>query len=215
MGAETESERHLISGSHKNKSPITRLVNSFHSLPGIGPRSAQRLAYHILRSPDALARELAESLIEVKENIVLCRDCQNLTVDVLCLVCTDSGRDSTVVCVVEEPLDVTAIERTGDFTGLYHVLHGVISPRMGIGPEDIKIQELLSRVHAPTSNIAEIIVATNPSTEGEATAMYLSRIIQETGTKVTRLARGLSTGSDLEYADIDTLGRALQNRHVM
>ena len=215
MENQTDLRRSMPPGNRDIKSPITRLVNSFHSLPGIGPRSAQRLAYHILRSPDSLANELAESLIEVKENIVLCRDCQNLTVEVLCLVCVDSSRDSTVICVVEEPLDVAAIERTGDFRGMYHVLHGVISPRMGIGPEDIKIEELVSRIRAPSSGVTEVIVATNPSTEGEATAMYLSRTIQEAGIKVTRLARGLSTGSDLEYADIDTLGRALQNRHVM
>ena len=193
-------------------SPITRLIEAFHRLPGIGPKSAQRLAYHILRAPEAEARELAEALIEVKRSIVLCARCQNLTSRSPCEICADATRDRHLICVVEEPLDVLAIERTGGFHGLYHVLHGVISPADGIGPEDLKIQELLTRLRDVDTGVTEVIVATNPNLEGEATSMYLGRLLRPLDIRVTRLARGLPAGADLEYADDVTLGRALEFR---
>lgn len=194
------------------ESPITRLVEAFHRLPGIGPKSAQRLAYYILRAPDAEATALAEALIEVKRSVVLCARCQDLTTQSPCRICSDGARDRATICVVEEPLDVRAIERTGGFHGLYHVLHGVISPADGIGPEDLKIQELLARIRDIDTGVTEVIVATNPNLEGEATAMYLGRLLQPLGIRVTRLARGLPAGADLEYADDVTLGRALEFR---
>ncbi len=199
-------------GRPGEESPISRLVDAFHRLPGIGPKSAQRLAYHVLRAPQEEAVELAEALLEVKQRIVLCERCQDLTSDSPCRICLDPGRDRTVICVVEEPLDVRAIERTGGFRGLYHVLHGVISPADGIGPEDLKIQELLARIRDVDMDVAEVIVATNPNLEGEATAMYLGRLLRPLEIKVTRLARGLPAGADLEYADDVTLGRALEFR---
>lgn len=193
-------------------SPIARLVEAFHRLPGIGPKSAQRLAYHILRAPAQEAQDLADALIEVKRSIVFCAQCQNLTAASPCEICGDRARDRHVICVVEEPLDVLAIERTGGFHGLYHVLHGVISPSDGVGPEDLKIGELLARLRDIETGVTEIIVATNPNLEGEATAMYLSRLLRPLGMRVTRLARGLPAGADLEYADDVTLGRALEFR---
>lgn len=192
--------------------PIARLVDAFHRLPGIGPKSAQRLAYHVLRAPEEEARDLAEALMEVKRSIVLCGRCQNVTTENPCRICSDTGRERTIICVVEEPLDVVAIERTGGFHGLYHVLHGVISPADGIGPEDLKIAELLARIRDVDRDIAEVIVATNPNLEGEATSMYLGRLLRPLGIRVTRLARGLPAGADLEYADDVTLGRALEFR---
>ncbi|PKN80177.1 MAG: recombination protein RecR [Chloroflexi bacterium HGW-Chloroflexi-9] len=193
-------------------SPIARLVDAFHRLPGIGPKSAQRLAYYILRAPEQEARDLAEALIEVKESVVLCSRCQNVTDRDPCRICADMSRDRTVICVVEEPLDVVAIDRTGGFRGLYHVLHGVISPSDGVGPEDLKINELLARIRDFDQDVAEVIVATNPNLEGEATSMYLARLLRPLGLKVTRLARGLPAGADLEYADDVTLGRAMEFR---
>lgn len=195
-----------------DSSSIARLIEAFHRLPGIGPKSAQRLAYHVLRAPDQEARLLAEALIEVKERTVLCAQCQNITDRNPCRLCSDSARDRTTLCVVEEPLDLTAIERTAGFRGLFHVLHGVISPADGIGPEDLKIQELLTRLRDTDTEVREVIVATNPNLEGEATAMYLSRLLTPLGVRVTRLARGLPQGADLEYADEVTLGRALEFR---
>ncbi|MGE3855938.1 MAG: recombination mediator RecR [Dehalococcoidia bacterium] len=193
-------------------SPIARLVEAFHRLPGIGPKSAQRLAYHILRAPEAEAQDLADALLEVKRSIVFCQHCQNLTSRTPCDICSDASRDRHAICVVEEPLDVLAIERTGGFGGLYHVLHGVISPSDGVGPEDLKIGELLARLRDVDTEVSEIIVATNPNLEGEATAMYLARLLRPLGIRVTRLARGLPAGADLEYADDVTLGRALEFR---
>ncbi len=193
-------------------SPISRLVDAFHRLPGIGPKSAQRLAYHVLRAPEEEARDLAEALLEVKRSVVLCARCQNLTAEDPCRICSDTGRERTVICVVEEPLDVLAIERTGGFHGRYHVLHGVISPADGVGPEDLKIAELLARIRDVDRDITEVIVATNPNLEGEATSMYLGRLLRPLGIRVTRLARGLPAGADLEYADDVTLGRALEFR---
>ena len=190
--------------------PVARLIEEFHKLPGIGPKSAARLAYYLLRVPESGARSLAEAIIAVKEKIVLCSACQNLTDTDPCIICQDSSRDQRVVCVVEEALDILAIERTGQFKGLYHVLHGVISPMEGIGPDDLKISELLNRLNNGT--VVEIILATNPNLEGEATAMYLQRLISPLGVRVTSLARGLPVGGDLEYADEVTLGRALEGR---
>jgi len=193
-------------------SPIARLVEAFHRLPGIGPKSAQRLAYHVLRAPAEEARSLADALLEVKERVTLCGSCQNLTERDPCALCEDAGRDRSLLCVVEEPLDVVAIERTGGFRGLFHVLHGVISPADGIGPEELKIEELLRRLRERDEGVGEVIVATNPNLEGEATAMYLARLLRPLGLRVTRLARGLPAGADLEYADDLTLGRALEFR---
>ena len=193
-------------------SPITKLIEAFNRLPGIGPKSAQRLAYHVLRSSDEEARALAEALIDVKEHVVLCARCQNVSDRSPCNVCEDGSRDHTLLCVVEEPLDVLAIERTAGFRGLFHVLHGVISPADGVGPEDIKIAELLTRLRDTDTEVTEVIVATNPNLEGEATAMYLARLLAPLEIRVTRLARGLPAGADLEYADDVTLGRALEFR---
>ena len=190
--------------------PITRLIEAFHKLPGIGPKSAQRLTYHLLRAPASEARALAQALIELKERITLCSICQNVTETNPCGVCTDTQRDRSIICVVEEPLDILAIERTHGFRGLYHVLHGAVSPVDGIGPEDLKIEELLARLR--DGQVREVIMATNPNLEGEATAMYVSRLVSPLGIRVTRLARGLPMGSDLEYADDVTLARALENR---
>ena len=196
-------------------SPITRLVEAFHRLPGVGPKTAQRLAYHVLRAPEAEARALAEALLEVKERAVLCGRCQNITDRDPCRLCADTQRDRTLLCVVEEPLDLVAIERTHGFHGLFHVLHGVISPADGIGPEELKIQQLLTRLRGPDSEVREVVVAANPNLEGEATAMYLSRLLTPLGLRVTRLARGLPQGADLEYADAVTLGRALEFRQAL
>ena len=193
-------------------SPITKLIEAFNRLPGIGPKSAQRLAYHVLRSSDEEAGALADALHDVKEHVVLCEQCQNVSDRSPCGVCADGSRDRTVLCVVEEPLDVLAIERTGGFGGLFHVLHGVISPVDGIGPEEIKIAELLTRLRDTETDVAEVIVATNPNLEGEATAMYLARLLGPLEIRVTRLARGLPAGADLEYADDLTLGRAIAFR---
>ncbi len=190
--------------------PVAKLIEEFHKLPGIGPKSAQRLTYHLLRVPPEGAMALAHAIIELKEKTVLCSICQNVTEEDPCIICRDEGRDRTTICVVEEPLDILAIERTRGFHGLYHVLHGVISPMDGIGPDDLKINELLARLRGGA--VAEVIMATNPNLEGEATSMYVSRLLTPLGVRVTRLARGLPMGSDLEYADDVTLSRALENR---
>lgn len=190
--------------------PIQRLVESFHRLPGIGPKSAQRLAYHILRTSEQEASALAQAILDVKQRIRLCSQCMNITESDPCGYCRDERRDRAVVCVVEQPLDVLAIERSGGYRGLYHVLHGVLSPMDGIGPEHIHIRELVIRLQA--GEIQEVIMATNPSLEGEATAMYVQRLIGPAGVKVTRLARGLPSGADLEYTDDVTLARALEGR---
>ena len=193
--------------------PLARLIEEFYRLPGIGPKSAQRLAYHLLRMPAADAHSLAEAIVEVKDKVTLCSTCQNVTEVDPCRICTDSGRDRSIMCVVEEPLDILALERTGSYHGLYHVLHGAISPMDGIGPDDLKVSELLDRLRAGETK--EIILATNPNLEGEATSMYLSRLIGPLGLRVTRLARGLPAGGDLEYADDLTLTRAIEGRQEM
>ena len=190
--------------------PISQLIDEFNKLPGIGPKSAARLTYYLLRMPEAEARSLAEAILAVKEKVVLCSVCQNITDSDPCRICDNTQRDHSITCIVEEPLDILAIERTRKYTGVYHVLHGVISPADGIGPDDLKIKELLSRIQ--NGDITEIILATNPNLEGEATAMYIQRLIAPMGIKVTRLARGLPAGGDLEYADEITLTRALEGR---
>jgi recombination protein RecR len=193
--------------------PLARLIEELYKLPGIGPKSAQRLAYYILRQPAAEARALAAAILEVKEKIAFCSLCQNVTDVDPCRLCTDERRDRSAICVVEEPQDVMVVERSGSYKGLYHVLHGAISPMDGIGPEDLKIKALLDRLEA--GGVTEVILATNPNLEGEATAMYLARLLRPLGVKVTRLARGLPVGGDLEYADDVTLARALEGRQEM
>lgn len=190
--------------------PVARLIEAFNRLPGVGPKSAQRLTYYMIRMPREEAEALAEALISVKDRIVLCTKCLNITEDPICPVCNNERRDRSRICVVEEPLDVLAIERTRAYDGLYHVLHGSISPVNGIGAEQLKIRELLDRLR--DESVTELILATNPNLEGEATSMYLQRLISPLGIKVTRLARGLSSGADLEYADEMTLANALQGR---
>jgi recombination protein RecR len=195
--------------------PVARLIDAFARLPGIGPKTAQRLTYHLLRSPDAEARALAQALVAVRDEVMLCEQCFNFATEPLCRICADDGRDDSRLCVVEEPLDVLAIERTAEFKGRYHVLHGAISPIDGIGPDRLRIRELLARVDAAQAGehrIAEIVLATNPTLEGEATAMYLAERLEGSGALLTRIARGLPVGGDLEYADEVTLIRALQGR---
>jgi recombination protein RecR len=190
--------------------PVARLIDEFHKLPGVGPKTAQRLAYHILRTSADDAHALARAIVEVKEQITFCGSCQNLTDIDPCRICRSEKRDNGVICVVEEPLDILALERTRSYTGLYHVLHGVISPIDGVGPDDLKIRELLDRLR--DGAVREVIMATNPNVEGDATAMYLDRLIAPLNVRVTRLARGLAMGADLEYADEVTLTRALEGR---
>lgn len=190
--------------------PVSRLIGELSKLPGIGPKSAARLAYHFLRSPEADARDLAEAIIAVKEKTVLCSSCQNVADTDPCAICSSEERDHSVICIVKEPLDIMALERTGKYHGQYHVLHGVLSPMDGIGPDDLKIKELLDRLKSGA--VKEIILATNPNLEGEATAMYIQKLLSPQGIRLTRLARGLPMGSDLEYADEVTLTHALENR---
>ena len=190
--------------------PVSRLIEEFHKLPGVGPKSAQRLTYYMLRMPAAEARSLAEAILEVKERITFCSVCQNVTDVNPCRICASDRRDRTMICIVEEALDILAVERSGSYQGLYHVLHGAISPMDGIGPEELKIEELLSRLRS--EEVQEVILATNPNLEGEATAMYLTRLLRPLGPKITRLARGLPVGGDLEYADDVTLTQAMEGR---
>lgn len=195
--------------------PVARLIEEFSKLPGVGQKTAQRLTYHMLRTPADEARGLAAALVAVKEQVAYCTVCCNITetgVDP-CAICSDSRRDATRICVVEEPLDVLAIERTGEFHGRYHVLHGAISPIDGIGPDRIRARELVGRAQA--GGIDEVILATNPNLEGEATAMYLADLLAGHVASVTRIARGLPVGGDLEYADDVTLIRSLQGRRQM
>jgi recombination protein RecR len=193
--------------------PVTRLIEAFAQLPGIGPKTASRLTFYLLRRPAEQAEVLAEALRDLKQKTVFCSVCFNITEQSPCAICRDEGRDRSILCVVEEPLDVVAIDRTGEFRGLYHVLHGAISPVEGIGPDELRIDELLSRLRAEP--VQEVLLATNPNLEGEATAMYLARLIQPSGVRITRLARGLPVGGDLEYADAVTLSRALEGRREM
>jgi recombination protein RecR len=193
--------------------PVEKLINELSRLPGIGPKTASRLTFFLLRSPDEQAAELAVALSELKRSTQICSICYNITEQDPCPVCSDTNRNTTLLCIVEEPLDVLAIERSRSFSGRYHVLHGVISPVEGIGPDDLKIAELIKRLEDET--IEEIIIATNATLEGDSTALYLQRRLSQFSLKLTRLARGLPVGGDLEYTDEITLSRALEGRQEM
>ncbi|MFQ5945351.1 MAG: recombination mediator RecR [Anaerolineae bacterium] len=193
--------------------PVAALIDALSQLPGIGPKTASRLTFYLLRVPEDRARVLSEAIGQLRERIVTCPICFNITEETPCAVCRDGGRDRSLLCVVEEPLDVMAIERSGGYQGLYHVLGGAISPVDGMGPEHLKIEELLSRLK--DGEVREVILATNPNLEGESTAMYLQRLIAPSGPRVTRIAHGLPVGGDLEYADQVTLVRALEGRRDM
>jgi recombination protein RecR len=198
--------------------PVARLIEALSRLPGVGPKTAQRLTYHLLRAPDTEARALAAALVDVRDKVVFCDRCFNISDAPLCPICRDDERDSRRLCVVEEPLDVLALERTGEFKGLYHVLHGAISPIDGVGPDRLKIRELLERADEAKRDglpLEEVILATNPNLEGEATAMYLAERLEGVVGLVSRIARGLPVGGDLEYADEVTLIRALQGRRAV
>ncbi len=192
--------------------PLERLIEAFRKLPGIGAKSAQRLAFHVLRGSREEAQALAAALLEVKETIRLCSTCFNITDTDPCLVCSDDDRDRSQVCVVEEPHNLVAIEKSG-FRGLYHVLHGSIAPLRGLGPDDLKIAPLLERLR--DGSVKEVILATNPNVEGEATAVYLSRLLKPLGVRATRIALGLPVGSELEYADEVTVGKAMEGRREL
>ncbi len=193
--------------------PMQALIDELAKLPGIGPKSAQRIAFHLLDIPTAEATRLTNAIIEVKERTSLCRRCFNIADGELCDICNNPARDASVMCVVEDPRDIVAIERTKGFKGQYHVLHGAINPMDGIGPERLRIQELMTRLAA--GGTTEVILCTNPNLEGEATAMYLARLLKPLGLRVTRIASGIPVGGDLEYADEVTLGRALDGRREM
>lgn len=195
--------------------PVLKLIDEFSRLPGVGPKTASRLTFYLLRNPADRAGALAGALRELHEKVLFCSQCFNITETDPCPVCSDEHRSQSIICVVEEPLDVLAIERTRDYHGLYHVLHGVIAPVEGIGPEDLRIAELVERVRSKGDEVREIIIATNPNLEGEATSMYIARQFQGGSVKITRLARGLPVGGDLEYADEITLSRALSGRSEM
>jgi recombination protein RecR len=195
--------------------PVIRLIEALSRLPGVGPKTAQRLTYHILRAPDSEARALASALVAVRDEIVYCATCYNITDQPVCGICLDGARDDSRLCVVEEPLDVLALERTGAFRGRYHVLHGAISPMEGIGPERLRVRELLERAAVRARDgipYEEVVLATNPTLEGEATAMYLAERLAADVRSITRIARGIPVGGDLEYADEVTLVRAMQGR---
>lgn len=193
--------------------PLGKLINELSKLPGVGGKTAQRLAYHILSMTDEEARSLASSITYAKENMKYCPVCGNLTDQQPCSICSDKNRNQDVICVVESPKDVMAMERIREFDGLYHVLHGAISPMDGIGPEDINLKQLIVRLQG--SNVKEIILATNPNIEGEATAMYIARLVKPSGIKVTRIANGIPVGGDLEYADEVTLLKAMEGRREL
>lgn len=193
--------------------PVARLIDELNKLPGIGPKSAARLAFYLLRRPKEESQALADALVDMKDRIIFCSVCFNITEEDPCSICQDQSRDRTKICVVEEPLDVIALERTNDFKGMYHVLHGALNYMEGVTPQQLKIDELLKR----TSNkeVDEVILATNATTEGDATAMYINRLLAKEGVRTTRIARGLPMGGDLEYADEVTLSRALEGRREM
>jgi recombination protein RecR len=206
---------------HSLAEPVSKLIDAFSKLPGIGPKTASRLVYFLLRNDESIATSLAQALQELKANTLFCNICHNIADRNPCTICANSQRDHTLICVVQEPLDVQAIERTRSFNGVYHVLHGAISPMEGKGPDDLKIAQLVKRLQqgnpAPEGGeapiaVKEILLATNPNLEGDATAMYIARLVKPLGVRVTRLAHGLPVGGDLEYADDITLGRALAGR---
>jgi recombination protein RecR len=190
--------------------PVQALIDELGRLPGIGPKSAQRIAFYLLKSAPEDAKRLAHAIVDAKDRVSWCRRCFSLAEGELCQICRDERRETHVVCVVEEPRDIVAIERTGEFRGRYHVLQGAISPIEGVGPEQLRVKELLYRI--PDEGISEVILATNPNIEGEATAMYMAKLLKPLGLTVTRIASGLPVGGDLEYADEVTLGRALEGR---
>lgn len=192
---------------------LENLIDKFAALPGIGRKSAQRLAFHVLALPEGEAEAFAEAVLEAKRSVHCCAVCQNLTEDEICPICSSDRRDKGTICVVSEPRDVLSIERAHEYNGTYHVLHGVLSPMSHVGPDDIRIKELLTR--AAGEDVQEVIMATNPDTEGEATAMYISRLLKPFGIKITRLAYGIPVGSNLEFADDATLNRALEGRTEM
>lgn len=194
--------------------PLNKLINELSKLPGIGGKTAQRLAFHILSLTDKEAGDLAESIMQAKNNLHYCSVCGNLTDTDPCRICADTERDNSIICIVETPQDVMAMERIREFNGLYHVLHGAISPVEGIGPNDINLKSLITRLQG-NDDIKEIIIATNPNIEGEATAMYISRLIKPSGIKVTRIAHGIPVGGDLEYADEVTLLKAIEGRREL
>jgi recombination protein RecR len=190
--------------------PVQALIDELGRLPGVGPKSAQRIAFYLLKADPQDAKRLAAAIVDAKDRVSWCRRCFNIAEGELCHFCRDERRDAQLICVVEESRDIVAVERTGEFRGLYHVLQGAISPIEGIGPEQLRVKELLGRVN--DDNVTEVILATNPNIEGEATAMYLARLLKPLDIKVTRIASGLPVGGDLEYADEVTLGRALEGR---
>ena len=193
---------------------LNKIINELSKLPGIGGKTAQRLAFHILSLSDREAEALAEAIVSAKKNLRYCSECGNLTDQDKCLICSDATRDRSVICVVETPQDVVAMERIREYRGLYHVLHGAISPAEGIGPNDINLKSLITRLQA-SDEVKEIIIATNPNIEGEATAMYISRLLKPAGIKVTRIAHGIPVGGDLEYADEVTLLKAIEGRREL
>jgi recombination protein RecR len=193
--------------------PLQRLIDEFRRLPGVGQKSAQRLAFHVLRTPRDNAARLAAALLDVKDNLGICVECNNISDAELCPYCRDPARDRSQICVIEEPHNILPVETTRTFEGLYHVLHGSISPLRGIGPEQLKIKGLLDRIAG--GGVMEVILATNPTVEGEATAVYLSRLLKPLGVKVTRIAMGIPVGSDLEFADEVTMSKSLENRREM
>jgi len=192
---------------------VGRLVEALQRLPGIGPKTAQRLTFHLLKQPEGAVRELADALVDLKTRAVHCSRCFNVTEEDPCRICANPSRDPAMMCVVEEPNDLLAMERTGEYRGRYHVLLGALSPLEGIGPDELKVRELLGRVE--TDSVREVILATNPNVEGDATAIYLAKLLRPLGVRVTRIARGLPVGGDLEYADEVTLARALEGRREM
>lgn len=192
---------------------LARLLDELERLPGIGPKSAQRIAFHLLKGDEASARRLSEAIVEAKGRIRFCARCFNLAEEELCAVCADQERDASVICVVEEPRDVVAVERTGEFSGVYHVLQGALSPIDGIGPDQLRVMELVERLR--DGGVTEVIVATDPDAEGETTALYIARLLKPLGVKVTRIASGLPVGGDLEFADEVTLGKALEARREL
>jgi len=199
--------------SYNYPEPIAKLIEGFTRLPGIGPKTAQRLAFYVLKMKEEEVDDIASALINVRKNLTTCTKCHNITVSNPCMICSDKTRDNSVICIVQEPKDIIAIERTREYHGLYHVLNGAISPMEGIGPEELKLRELILRLN--DEDITEIILATNPNIEGEATAIYISKLIKSIGIKVTRIAHGLPVGGDLDYADEVTLTKALEGRILL
>ena len=193
--------------------PIRRLVDQLSRLPSVGEKTATRLAYHILRARDDLAHELADALVSVARDVRICSVCCNLSGTDPCALCADPRRDATQICVVEQPQDIPAVEQSGEYQGMFHVLHGALSPLDGVGPEDLHVKELLARVR--DGAVGEVIVATNPTVEGEATALYLGKLLKPLGVRATRIAQGISVGSELEYTDSGTIARALRNRQEL